>query len=633
MSTRQQHLLVQNPRDSAHQLSKALNRPPQVLRNIYTNFRLVDQKKLIRICGEQHRYQYFMLISFICMALLQMLFLMTPIFLFLIPEYRCVEKESNRLTTCTLSQACASKSQFIIEPKSYSFKEHYGLLCQASYFSGKVLSLIFISAAGLSAPLFLLINILGRRLTLGIYSMLQIFSCLMLLHVHDLYFSTGLLAILVSVAFIFFLVSFEYLSESSGGVFKVRAYQIFILALALSLVISNPIFKFFQQFQSFIVFLIMAVLCLSFSFMILIESPKYMREVYTLRNFYFGLREIIRINFAPPLTKRRKQALKVLLFDAIDPSIQVISETDRLSDDSISHAISSQIFQVKDDMNISIPSKSVMKNKTSKQSKRQISISKEQLSQENMKMESKPVKIKNMDIQQTIFGKKTTKLVDPKTRKKIYKLKLPFMSTPITTFISWFTFSQLIYSVFFLISSAFLTSFFWFSLQDMASRNPQLNASILSVSFFVGSFLSIVNKKDLMVSLAFMTNLGSTSFLLILDSLTMSFTFQVNQSTGFHYLILPILFVFNLSASFVYISVLRTSILNFRNELKSLIKVLIIFASFMGFSFGAFSSSLLMEYELSLLWGVFIVAVLTLPLSFFFRFKLNEPFSQLQSPA
>ena len=636
MSSRKQQLPVQPTGSNSigplpPPAQPLINTNSNLVKNIYTNLRTVDQRKLIKICGDQHRYQHFMLFSFIFICFLQTLFLLFPPFLFLVPDFSCAHPDSADSYICTLSEFCDPNNHYILLEPTHTFREHFHLMCTAPSFIPKLLSVILASSTLLTGPLFLLNSIIGPKMALVFISFLQIFACLLLLHTSSLHLATVCLAVLVSAALSWFFSAFDYLVESSGSPFRLRAYYAFVLTMSVSMILSGPLFGFFAQFQSLLVLLTVAGLCLTFFYIILVESPRYMRENFSLRRFYRALREIIRLNFSPSKAKRRTEALKVILFDSIDPSVQIVSSKQDSSLDSISNFVTSRVDKTKDDLDIVKNSLVQIKSHTRCVSRRNFDSNDRVSEKLSVVREQSPHPSQNL--QAALFANRNFDQVDPQTRLQIYRLQLPFTKRSLGSFFSGSTVSQLLFSVFLLTCSAFLSSFFWFSLERLASGNALLNASVLSGSVMVGLLVSFAKNRELFISLSFLMNLLTSSFLLGVDRVRNVTTNEAFDSFTQSSFIFPVLFVYNLASAFAYFSTVRTVTSNFRTELKVFVNVVVLTTTLVGFSLAAFLTSLMLEFQATMLWAPFVMGVLALPPSFLFRFKSKEPFSRIHSPA
>jgi hypothetical protein len=319
-----------------------------------------------------------------------------------------------------------------------------------------------------------------------------------------------------------------------------------------------------------------------------------------------------------------------MLFDNIDPSIYVISEDVASSLNSFTLDFNSNMTHTKDDMNINFTKTDPRTNFTAQVSSKMIDSNVNIFEVEPSKSEYQNKLAPTLN--RTLFdGDKNE--INAKTRTKIYHLQLPFMRLPLKAFITQSTLSQIFYSGLLTMSASFLYSFFWFSLESIASANTTLNSTVLAISFLIGSLLSFVFTKVSLISFAFFVNFITTNCLLALEEYLFFPQIKAENKFTKSKFIFPALFVFNMTAAFAYVSTIRTMASNFCVELKHLINVIILTTTAFGFTLAAFSTSVLVGQGMSLLWSTFVIGVLGLLVSLFFRFKSKEPFTALNSPA
>jgi hypothetical protein len=298
---------------------------------------------------------------------------------------------------------------------------------------------------------------------------------------------------------------------------------------------------------------------------------------------------------------------------------------------SLSMDFSSRFTQTRDDINLTMNNHTHKGITTEQISKRRIDSSTNIFEQELAKSDYRG---KLGPTLKTTLFKEDQKNINSKTRSKIYGLQLPFMRRPLRFYINSSSISQIFFSAVLTIFSAFLYSFFWFSIEKIGSANVILNMTILSISFFIGTLLSFINNRISYLSFVFFLNFITTNFLLFFEGY-LYYSQDIQKESNFTQckFIFPALLIFGITSSFSYVSVIRAMASNFQAELKHFVNVIILTSTLLGLTLSSFSTSVLIDHNLGLLWATFIVGILGLFVSLFFRFKSKEPFTALQSPA
>ena len=599
--------------------SRAQNQK-NIFNNIRTNFRMITQEKLLKICGGKHRYQNFMLSSFSTIAALQTIFLACMPFFFMTPKFLCSKGGTKTNFVCSVDEACLDGNDIEIVTEIYTLIEHFNLFCKPDEFSPKILAIIFSSAALLAGPLFLLNHAIGRRMTLFIYSALQISTCLLVIHVDSFVIFTICFTIITSVAVAWLFSAFMYLVESTSKSFRERAFILYIISISCALVSVDPLYHRFKNYKTMFIFMIICLICLSFFYMILVESPRYARDNYNIRDFYYCMKEIIRINFSFSKGNRRKEALKVILFDEINPSESVSAKEMVTSINSMSPSSNTRVNET--------PDKNPVHSIKDTNQKEKPLISNDEIGKLK---DSKSLSV-NFNTSQDNNDLDLVKSVqvDSRVRRNIYKISLPFSRESFSGALSMIVISQIIISFFRTIFSVFNCSIFWFSLSNFGTGNPDLTSALLSLSFLLGTVISIllhsVMTSGTIISACFIANLLIISVLLSLSQLNAAKTSRFSLD-------LALIFLFNTSSSISCFPSIKESIRNFNFELKSLATVLSIISSLLGFALSAYLTGCFLSFDVNIIWSIFLVTVLSLPMTLMSNYKPKKPFSRIQSPA
>ena len=548
-----------------------------LVQNILRNFQTIKLQKLLKLSGEANRYQYFMLICLSILAVVQAFFITSLFFHFLLPDFSC-KSDSGTLINCTLSDYCSQKELNFVATVP-SIVENFNLICHPKWLLIKTLGYIFLSSSLLAAPLMLLNHILGRKIALFAYNFIQVLACLLLIYSSSFSLFTFGLTINVSCAFCWLISGYLYIVESSGKAFHLLSFKVYTLSLGASMFCCGFVCFNFFPFKSVYILLLVTIIVFSFFYFALVESPVFLKGTSDLLNFYLSLREIARINFSPRRAQSRKEKIKRMLFDEVDPSL----------------AESSLSIQSNDNEELSPKP-------------------------ESLHLKSFPLNHKSI--------RKNKKIA---TRKKIFSLSLSRESAlrlPAATLISLF------YCTAMTLFSAFLTFIFWFSLQNLSDLDVQSSHVVLSTSFALGVLSMHLFPFRIPSSFSILGNLVMVSLMLTLSHLTTASPFDSSPPSTdleqFHKSLFgPLLFAFNYFSGIGFFSCFKASLEQFKRDEQLVASVLVIFALSAGISLGAYFTSSMLLSGASVFWAVLVVCVLAFPLSLLSPSRHKQPFSNL----
>lgn len=533
------------------------------IQNILRNFETLQLRKLLRLSGDNNRYQIFMLICLSIIAKVQSFFIISLFFQFVIPDFNCISPSSSTPIQCSLSQFCSAQNELIFSAKVKSVAEHFSLLCQPQSALIKLMSYIFLSSVLLSSPLVLLNRVFGRKWSLCCFGLVQIGCCLVILHTKTLYWFSFAVSLNISCALVWLISSFLYVIESSGPVFHSKCFVVFTLSAASSMISCSFFSHNFADFTSLYLVLVMTLIVSNVFYLSMVQSPVYLKNNASIFRFYVSLREITRMNFSPQRALNRKQRIKNLLFDQVDPS----RDATRLSSEN--------------SFSLDVPK-----------------------SQENSPH------LKSLPLNHRQIRKNKRALL----REQIFGLSLSNEAPLRVAFPAFLAFFYFAFSCLF---ASFFAFIFWFSLLDPTKFSIRSNSLLLSFSFFLGVLTSNFLSPHVPSSLPVLGNLLCTCFLLFVVQLSppISDSPQLAQISPNPPLFNSLVFGFNYFAGLGFFSTFRNSLASVKKDLQLLVTILVIWAFWSALALGAFFTNRFLENNVPVYWSIFAVAVLALPLS------------------
>lgn len=589
----------ENPEISNH--SRSQQNFKSLIFNLKHNYKITNQQKLLKLCGNEHKYQFYLAFTFGIIAFIQTIYFMSIFIFFAFPEIKCIDLVSKLTSSCTLEDVCLSKQNIMIESDLFTIHEEFNLFCQKNNFILKTMSLVFISSGFLSSSLFLLNNFIGRRVLVIFMSILQIIFSMLMVLIPRPHFYMFCICISCSLSFsvVWLFSAFMLFVESSSKRLRYKYFFIYIGIIALGIMTAKPIYIMFQGYRQTLMFLSISLVCFSFFYILINESPRYARDNYNILEFYNLLKTILNLNFEGERIYKKIIYLKLMLFDKLDPS-QISNSPysdENKSVDSIDEQISDPI-SVKDDMDLLKQNTNLNLSQTLTASK-QISpkFSVENNLNENDLNKFDLVKIKNKQIK--------------------FKFKSIF-NYEIT--------SQTIIAFLRIMINSCFVAWFWLMVCSGSVHQFQFNSLYLSLAMFAGTLISIIYDKLLSIEkiLTFVSFFMLTIICMIisLSNLTESL-FEVKYF---------FLYLFCLLSSTSLFINLREIIRNMPKDLKAFGSVLAIWSLFLGLAVAAKIIEYLERSDICPIWGLFTLSVFYFFVTMLSRFKPKEPFSRIQSP-
>ena len=547
--------------------------------NIHRNFQSVNLNDMFGIIGDSHRYQFVMLISLSIIASVQAFFIFSLFFQFKIPDFQCKNLTTNEIENCSRLNYCTQKNTLELITSVPSILENFSMFCITELMLTKILTLIIFSSILILSPFYLLNKIKGRKQGLMILTTLQIICCIIIINASNFYTFTIILTLNFTCAAVWLISAFLYIIESSGKKFHNKSFKIYSIFIALSIIACSFVFQKQINYKSIYKILMMVLVLLSCFYLVLVESPAYLKSNSNIFEFYLALREIARINYSPLRAEKRKDRIKKILFDDIDPSVDL-------------NNISS--FYDKNDLYM------VDHSNNSK----------------NLKLKMHPLNFKQMQIKKKI-----------RQMNKIFKINLRDESA---FRIPGFVLLNMIYHNVLIFCSSFITFIFWFSIDILNKQNNNNTSIFISFSFFIGMLCNLYSPFRIPFSFSLVGSLLIISLMLSFTHLKIFFD-QESEQEKLRNINIPFMSLL-LSGFYFFIglgffSSLKNSLKNFKKDILLLSTICMLFSIVLGISCSGFLTSYFRLNDVPILWGIFVVTAFALPLSMLSPIK-NEKIKQ-----
>ena len=389
--------------DNNEELSNENNK--YLIDSISEKYKKLKVGDLLIFSGDQHFYQYFILIALFFMGILEGTFKFSIPYLFYNVGFQC-KNDSGIFENCPSSIACNGTKEYQITSQIFSINQNFDLYCENHYYA-MYSAITIVSGGGLLAFfIFFISEYLGR---------VKCFICLLFLHITSIsivYVAQSNLMITIIFMTINYGTVFAwysnvtlYLNECLGGQTRRISMPLIMVARSFGLMFGAVSFYFLPNYLLNHSVLVMILGSIGPCYFLMHESLFFLYAKKTLGDVYSTAKRICNMNFSGTEKIQRKNYIYKMLFINTHNNDSVLEATENNKDLPIEQSKLSD-------------SKFVYLEKQLKSSMNSVTVnySLKDLDSQNSKKSNSPKKVKSEDI--------TEKKLSSDLINKIKKLSL-----------------------------------------------------------------------------------------------------------------------------------------------------------------------------------------------------------------
>ena len=299
-----------------------------VINSIKEKYKKLKVGDLLIFSGDEHFYQYFILISLFLMGILEGTFKFSIPFMFYKVTFQC-KNENGIFENCPSLIACNGTKEIQVISKIFSLNQNFNLYCDNLPYA-MYSAMIIVSGGGLLAFfIFLISEYLGRIKCFFSLLFLHIFSMFMVYVAQsNLIITVIFLTINYGTIFAWYSNVTIYLNESLGGYTRMISMPVIIMARSIGIIFVSVSFYFLPNYILNHCFLVTILASIGPCYFLMHESMFFQYAKMTLGDIYSTAKRICNMNFSGTEKIQRKNYIYKMLFVNSHDNDSVIEATE-----------------------------------------------------------------------------------------------------------------------------------------------------------------------------------------------------------------------------------------------------------------------------------------------------------------